>query len=84
MKKDKISNGASTLTCNDMPKGRYAVNVLHDENENGKIDKGPILPTEGIGFSNYSNTGSSNHPDFPKASFELDADVTVSIKIMYK
>ncbi|MDT7830032.1 DUF2141 domain-containing protein [Pricia sp. S334] len=84
MKKGEISNGASTITFNDLPKGRYAINVLHDENENGKIDKGFILPIEGIGFSNYSSIGLSNRPKFPKASFELDSDVTVSVKIIYK
>ncbi|WP_424366478.1 DUF2141 domain-containing protein, partial [Maribacter sp.] len=60
MGKAKISNGASTITLSDLPKGRYAINVLHDENEDGKIDKGLILPTEGIGFSNYTNIGLSN------------------------
>lgn len=84
MEKAKISNGASTITFNDLPKGMYAINVLHDENENGKIDKKFILPTEGIGFSNYSNIGLSNRPNFSKASFELDSDVTMSVKIIYK
>jgi len=84
MENAKISNGASSLTFNDLPKGRYAINVLHDENENGKIDKGFILPIEGIGFSNYESIGLSNRPNFSKASFELDSDTTVSVKIIYK
>ncbi len=84
MEKAEISNRASNITFNDLPKGRYAINVLHDENENGKIDKGFILPIEGIGFSNYESIGLSNRPNFSKASFELDADVTVSVKIIYK
>ncbi len=84
MEKAKINNGASRLTFNDLPKGRYAVNVLHDENENGKIDKGFILPIEGIGFSNYESIGLSNRPNFSKASFEMDSDTTVSVKIIYK
>ncbi|MGB5437669.1 MAG: DUF2141 domain-containing protein, partial [Maribacter sp.] len=66
------------------PKGRYAINVLHDENEDGKIDKGLILPTEGIGFSNYTNIGLSNRPNFSKASFELHSDSRVSVKMIYK
>ncbi len=84
MKKAKISNGASIISFTELPKKRYAINVLNDENENGKIDKGLILPTEGIGFSNYTNIGLSNHPNFSKASFELDSDATVSVKIIYK
>jgi len=84
IKKANISNGASRLTFNDLPKGRYAVTVLHDENENGKIDKGFILPIEGIGFSNYESIGLSNRPNFLGASFVLDSNATVSVKIIYK
>lgn len=54
---------------------RYAVNILHDENANGKIDKGFILPKEGIGFSNYSSVGPMNRPNFSKALLEDDVIV---------
>ena len=84
MEKAKISNGVSTISFTGLPKSRYAINILHDENENGKLDKGLVLPTEGIGFSNYTNIGLSNRPNFSKASFELDSDATVSVKIIYK
>ena len=84
MEKAEISNGASTIIFNDLPKGRYAINVLHDENENGKIDKGLILPIEGIGFSNYEAIGLSNRPNFSKASFKFRSDTTVVVKMIYK
>ena len=29
---------SSTITFNNIPKGNYAVFILHDENKNGKID----------------------------------------------
>jgi len=32
---------------------KYAINILHDEDNNGKIKKGFVLPKEGMGFSNY-------------------------------
>ncbi len=79
-----INDGKSSLTFSDLPKGRYAINVLHDENENGKIDKRLILPIEGIGFSNYESIGLTNRPNFSKASFELDSDITVVPKMIYK
>ncbi|MBE9488855.1 MAG: DUF2141 domain-containing protein [Bacteroidetes bacterium] len=79
-----IENNTATITFNNLPKGIYAVNVLHDENEDGKIDKGFILPTEGIGFSNYKSIGLTNKPKFSKASFVLNAAITISIKIIYK
>lgn len=78
-----INDGSATLTFSNLPSGIYAVNVLHDENENGKIDKGLILPKEGIGFSNYESIGLSNRPKFSKASFELNTDSTLRVKIIY-
>jgi len=41
----KIDNGSAYVAFKDLPEGRYAVNVLHDENMNGKIDKGFIVPS---------------------------------------
>jgi uncharacterized protein (DUF2141 family) len=32
---------------------QFAINILHDEDNNGKIKKGIIFPGEGIGFFNY-------------------------------
>jgi len=78
-----ISNNTSTITFNDLPKGRYAINILHDENENGKIDKKFIIPKEGIGFSNYESIGFSNRPKFSKASFDLNTDTEKNIKVIY-
>ena len=78
-----IIDSTSSITFTDLPKGKYAINILHDENKNGKIDKKFILPKEGIGFSNYTSIGFSNKPKFSKASFELDADMTKIIKIVY-
>jgi uncharacterized protein (DUF2141 family) len=78
-----IYNNTATITFNDLPKGKYAVNILHDENKNGKIDKKFILPKEGIGFSNYESIGMRNRPKFSKASFEVNTNTTKVIKIIY-
>lgn len=79
----KIMKQSSAVTFKDLPAGKYAVNILHDEDGNEKIKKGIILPKEGIGFSNYQSIGIGNKPDFKKAAFELDKDKTVSVKIIY-
>lgn len=79
----EIENNRAFYIFNDLPKGDYAVNILHDENKNGKIDKGLILPKEGVGFSNYQKIGLSNKPRFSKASFGLETDRTIYIKIIY-
>jgi len=83
MGKVSITNGKSQYTFSNLPKGNYAVNILHDENSNGKIDKGLILPKEGIGFSNYTSIGLTNRPNFKKASFELTQNKTIKVKVIY-
>jgi uncharacterized protein (DUF2141 family) len=81
--KEKIHNGTSNVIFSNLPLGKYAVNILHDENENGEIDKGFILPIEGVGFSNYQSIGLTNRPNFSKASFELNSDKKIAVKVIY-
>src|SRR5690606_3083970 len=53
LEKAEIVNGESEITFKNLPSGKYAVNILHDEDSNSMIDKGLPLPKEGIVFSNY-------------------------------
>jgi uncharacterized protein (DUF2141 family) len=78
-----IEEGSSTVTFGNLPKGKYAINILHDENKNGKVDKGFMLPKEGIGFSNYESIGMRNRPKFTKASFELNCNITKIMNVIY-
>jgi uncharacterized protein (DUF2141 family) len=78
-----ITEKSASYTFESLPRGRYAVNILHDENNNQKIDKRFILPKEGFGFSNYNSLGFFNRPNFIKASFELKTDSTIYVKINY-
>lgn len=79
-----IVKNSATVTFDNLPKGNYAVFVLHDENKNNKIDKKFILPTEGVGFSNFQTINLSNRPSFSKASFLINESLIKSIKIIYK
>ena len=79
-----ITKNSATLTFNNLPKGNYAVFILHDENQNNKIDKTFVLPTEGVGFSNFQTLNLVNRPNFSKASFQIKEDLIKSIKIIYK
>jgi uncharacterized protein (DUF2141 family) len=79
----EIKSGSSIAIFENLPPGKYAVNILHDENDDGKIKKGFILPKEGIGFSNYQSIGLSNRPRFSKASFDLDSNKTIHVQIIY-
>ena len=83
MEKVNITSGKAECTFSHLPKGNYAVNILHDENNNGKIDKGLILPKEGIGFSNFTSIGLTNRPNFKKASFEFNQNKTIKVKMIY-
>jgi uncharacterized protein (DUF2141 family) len=79
----KIVSVASTVTFKNLTEGKYAVNILHDENNDGKIKKGIILPKEGIGFSNYQSIGISNKPTFSKASFNVQSNTRITVKMIY-
>lgn len=79
----KIANGTSTVTFENLPVGRYAVNVLHDENEDGKFEKGIILPKEGIGFSNFQSLKITNRPTFNKTAFNFSHNSEMEVKIIY-
>ena len=47
------TEGAIELRFADLVPGRYGVLVLHDENDNGKLDTNRLgIPREGYGFSN--------------------------------
>ncbi|WP_339629386.1 DUF2141 domain-containing protein [uncultured Maribacter sp.] len=81
-----IDDKSVKVTFNNLPKDNYAVTVLHDENNNGEIDKKFMLPLpkEGIGISNYDDFGLFNRPNFKDASFALNKGKTITVKVIYK
>ena len=76
-------DGNVTTTFKELPKGSYAVAVIHDANKNGKIDTNLVgLPTEGYGFSNnlrFMLRGAT----FEESQFELNKDKTIVVKMGY-
>lgn len=67
--------GSLPVTFEDLAPGRYAVQVLHDANDNGKLDTNIVgMPTEGYGFSNNPQVMRRAH--FDEAVFELPAEGT--------
>jgi len=79
----KIVNNSSEVVFKNLPKGVYAVNILHDENKNHQIDKGFMLPKEGVGLSNYEKINLFNKPNFKNAGFILNKDKEISVKVIY-
>jgi uncharacterized protein (DUF2141 family) len=50
---DKADGEGQIVLRFNLPAGSYAVQVMHDENDNGKLDTNFMgLPVEGYGFSN--------------------------------
>ena len=75
---------SAEVVFRDVPQGVYAVSVLHDENMNGKLDKGLFgIPQEGYGASN--NPGKKMRaPQFDEAKFSLSGqEQTIQIKLIY-
>ena len=79
----EIKNRSAEITFLNLPRGTYAVNVLHDEDKDGRVKKGLILPKEGIGFSNFTSLKISNRPSFTKAAFEFNGEKEIEVHIIY-
>ena len=75
------AKGDITHVFADLPPGKYAVMVIHDENENGKLDSNFLgIPSEGYGFS--QNPRVMRRATFQEALFELPAGgATVQIEL---
>ena len=65
--------GTIRLKFEDVTPGRYAIALLHDENNNGMADRAlGMLPTEGFGFSRDAPVR-IGPPAFGDAAFEVAA-----------
>jgi len=80
----KIRKSQARCTFEEIPPGRHAIAVIHDENMNGRLDTNGIgLPTEGYGFSNDAK-GWFGAPTFDEASFVYDGrNIELTIKLNY-
>ena len=58
------------LKLEGLPRGAYAVAVIHDENGNNKLDTALGIPREGYGFSNDAAVR-FGPPKFAAARFDL-------------
>ena len=73
--------GSQTVKIPDLPAGRYAISLVHDENKNHKVDKNWIgQPKEQWGMSN-SLHATLKAPSIEKAWFDLPSDKEIHITI---
>ena len=67
-----IDRGGAVFRFENLPAGRYAVVVFHDENDNGVIDHGLAGPSEPLGFSGgFVLSLLSGRPDFERLKFDF-------------
>ncbi|MEI6851609.1 MAG: DUF2141 domain-containing protein [Bacteroidota bacterium] len=65
----EISANEELIKFENLPYGDYAVAVIHDINNDAKLDKNILgIPTEGYGFSNNA-MGKYGPPTFLQSSF---------------
>jgi len=82
--KTGLKDGVLEFSITDVIPGEYAVAIADDENDNGGMDWGWILPKEGFGFSNHELTG-IRRPQYPDFKFQLlpEGVTTIVIKVRY-
>ncbi len=80
----KIAGGKAACEFTGLPAGVYAVGMIHDENDNKKLDTNWIgLPAEGYGTSRDAKA-SFGPPRFKDAAFTYGGgSVRVPIRVRY-
>jgi len=81
---DIREGGKAYVEFTDLPYGDYAVAVLHDENDNKKMDYNFVgMPKEGYCFSNNYRPTFKN-PSFRQAGFFLERPLkTLQLEMIY-
>ncbi len=78
------TRGVVTLSFADVPAGRWAVMVFHDENGDRQMNRSKLgVPTEGAGFSRDA-VGHQGAPTFADAAVTVGAaDQVIDINLSY-
>ncbi len=73
--------GTQSIGFMQLPPGRYAVIVFHDQNDNGLLDADLVgAPTEPYGFSNNA-MGFLSAPSFDASAVAIAGDTSISINL---
>lgn len=79
-----IQDKKASITFPGLPTSSYAIAILHDENDDQKMNKNFMgLPKEGYGFSN-NTSGVFGPPGYNKASFRHTANTLTTLVIKMK
>lgn len=79
-----ITAPTHTIILENIPYGKAAISILHDENKSGEMDYNFIhLPQEGFGFYRNYKVG-LRAPEFDEVQFPIDKpSQTVEITVQY-
>jgi len=80
----RAQSGSQQAVFAQLRPGQYAVIVIHDENDNGRLDANAMgVPIEGYGFSNNVH-GFLSAPSFAAAAVTIgNADQSIAISLTY-
>ena len=80
-----VTGSTASVLFEHLPYGTYAVSIMHDENNNGKLDTNFIgMPKEGVGVSNNPKIGMGG-PKFNDSVFPLDTkELEVTVAMRYR
>lgn len=80
----KAEKNIVKVVFEDLPHGVYAIAIVHDGNDNGKLDKNLFgVPTEGYGSSNNLKK-LFRAPNFEESKFTLDQNFkNITIQVNY-
>ena len=74
--------GTVTLTIKNVPAGKVALTVLHDEDGDGKLRKNLLgIPQEGVGMT--GKPLGNRAPKFQEAVIEIKGDEKKTIALKY-
>jgi len=82
-RKDKVAiyNKMAVIIFPELPPGNYAIAILHDENDDKKMNKNVVgLPREGYGFSN-NVMAPFGPPSYRRASFKHPGKTLTELSI---
>lgn len=79
----RVAITGTTARCDfaGVPPGTYAISVMHDENDNQKLDKNFLgIPTEGYGVSN-NHTYAMSSPTWQESKFVVEAGKNLGLAV---
>jgi len=79
----KADNFQGVCSVKDLPKGEYAIAIMHDKNTDKICNTNFFgIPTEGYGFSrNYRPKLSA--PTFDDCKIDVNSNLSITIEMIY-